>query len=193
MKVLVCHNILCIRTAKALTRLCRCTGLSEHSLLADARLKSQIMVLKYLHSKLKDITLFQWKVAYYKATSDRGPTSLHFPEYYIFMKALLWVVRHVGLYMCRSDSTRRGARPWFSLSANITYLKNRDISKHYRDWPDATCRNTWSGSAMVMDLNNTTSNSRVSSVTIGHYEQYCPVALSTNKNNWRFVFLLFKD
>ena len=37
------------------------------------------------------------------------------------MKALLRVVRHVGLSMCRSDSTRRGVRPWFSLSANISF------------------------------------------------------------------------
>ena len=31
----------CIRTAKALARLCRCTGSSEHSLLVDVNFKIQ--------------------------------------------------------------------------------------------------------------------------------------------------------
>ena len=70
-----------------------------------------------------------WKInemlpTIYKATSDLGPYSLHFPKYYISMKYLM--------------------RPWFSLSANIilSILQNRHISKYYRVPPDAAWCNT---------------------------------------------------
>ena len=49
----------------------------------------------------------------FKVTLDRGPYSLHFPKYFIFMKYL--------------------SRPWPSLSANIilSIKQKRHISEHY--------------------------------------------------------------
>ena len=55
-------TIFCINeivSGKALVRLCRCTGSSEPSLLTDVKLKSKIMIVDFLQSKLKGIKLFQ--------------------------------------------------------------------------------------------------------------------------------------
>ena len=71
-----CYGILCLRIAKALFRLCRCTGSSEHSLLSDAKLKPKVMILDFLQFKLKDIKLFQKKC--YLLQDDVGSGSILF-------------------------------------------------------------------------------------------------------------------
>ena len=106
------------------------------------------------------------------------PYSLYFPKY-VFLKPFasseICIHRPIG-----PTPTLGHLTLVLTVCENIlSILQNRDISQHYKVRSDAAWRNTWSGSAVVIDLNGTTpaSNSWVSPFTIDHYEQNCP---STN-------------
>ena len=111
---------------KPLARPCRCTGSSEPSLIVDVKLKSKIMILDFLLFKQSNLFNEMLPTIIYKAMSDGGPYSLHFPKYYIPFATLVITV-------CKY---------------HFISLTKRHISEHYRVRPDAVRRNTWSESAM---------------------------------------------